>query len=91
MIYNNHCTFPTEYLEQLTEDGLESLPEMIRLLVNQAMQIERNKHLNTKPYEHSDAFSSSVILDRTCLISIRLLSGSIEIQKLNRLTQSLRC
>ena len=61
MIYKDDCTLPEgyasrpkEYLEQLTEDGLESLPEMIRLLVNQAMQIERDKHLNAKPYERSD-------------------------------------
>jgi transposase-like protein len=61
MIYKDDCTFaqghasrPKEYLEELTEDGLESLPEMIRLLVNQAMQIERDKHLNAKPYERSD-------------------------------------
>jgi len=54
MIYNNDCTLPKEYLEQLTAEGLESLPEMIRLLVNQAMQIERDKHLNAKPYERSD-------------------------------------
>ena len=54
MIYNNDCTLPKEYLEQLTAEGLESLPEMIRLLVNQAMQIERDKHLNVKPYERSE-------------------------------------
>ena len=54
MIYENDCTLPKEYLEQLTAEGLESLPEMIRLLVNQAMQIERDKHLNAKPYERSN-------------------------------------
>lgn len=54
MIYNTDCTLTKEYLEQLTQDGLESLPEMIRLLVNQAMQIERDKHLNAKPYERCD-------------------------------------
>jgi putative transposase len=54
MIYENDCTLPKEYLEQLTAEGLESLPEMIRLLVNQAMQIERDKHLNAKPYERSE-------------------------------------
>ena len=54
MIYKDDCTLSKEYLEQLTEDGLESLPEMIRLLVNQAMQIERDKHLNVKPYERSE-------------------------------------
>lgn len=54
MIYNNDCTLPKEYLEQLTTEGLEGLPEMIRILVNEAMQIEREKHLNAKPYERSD-------------------------------------
>ena len=55
MIYKNDCTLSKEYLEQLTEEGLESLPEMIRTLVNQAMQIERDMHLNAKPYERSEA------------------------------------
>jgi putative transposase len=55
MIYKEDCTLPKEYLEQLTWEGLESLPEMIQLLMNQAMQIEREKHLNAKPYERSDA------------------------------------
>ena len=41
MIYKDDCTLPKEYLEQQTAEGLESLPKMIRLLVNQAMQIER--------------------------------------------------
>ena len=54
MIYKDDCTLPKEYLEQLTTEGLESLPEMIRVLVNEAMQIEREKHLNAKPYERSD-------------------------------------
>ena len=54
MIYKNDCTLPKEYLEQLTTKGLESLPEMIRVLVNEAMQIEREKHLNANPYERSD-------------------------------------
>ena len=54
MIYNNDCTLPKEYLEQLTTEGLESLPEMIRILVNEAMQIERSRYMNAKPYQRSD-------------------------------------
>jgi len=54
MIYNNDCTLPKEYLEQLTAEGLEGLTDMLRVLVNEAMQIEREKHLNAKPYERSD-------------------------------------
>lgn len=53
MIYKNDCTLPTAYLNQLTEQGLEGLPDMIRLLVNEAMQIERENFLQAKPYERS--------------------------------------
>ena len=54
MIYKNDCTLTTEYLGQLTEQGLEGLPDMIRILVNQAMQIERENYLQAKPYERSE-------------------------------------
>jgi len=54
MIYKNDCTLPTKYLEQLTEQGLEGLPDMIRVLVNQAMQVERENYLQAKHYERSE-------------------------------------
>ncbi len=54
MIYKSDCTLPKEYLEQLTSNGLDGLADMIRLLINQAMQVERDKYLNAKPYERSD-------------------------------------
>jgi transposase-like protein len=54
MIYKNDCTLPKEYLEQLTTEGLESLSEMIRVLMNEAMQIERSRYMNAKPYQRSD-------------------------------------
>jgi len=44
MIYNNDCTLPKEYLEQMATEGLESLPEMIRVLMNdQAMPMAINR------------------------------------------------
>lgn len=54
MIYKDDCTLPTEYLKQLTEQGLGGLPDMIRVMVNQAMQIERENYLQAKPYERSE-------------------------------------
>ena len=54
MIYKNDCTLPTEYLEQLAEQGLEGLPDLVRVLVNQAMQIERENYLHAKPYERTE-------------------------------------
>jgi putative transposase len=53
MIYKDDCTLPKEYLKQLTEQGLEGLPDLIRLLLNEAMQIERENFLQAKPYERS--------------------------------------
>lgn len=53
MIYNNDCTLPKKYLEQLTEQGLEGLPALVQTLVNQAMQIERENYLRAKPYERT--------------------------------------
>ena len=55
MIYKNDCTLTREYLEQLTEQGLEGLPDLVRTLVNEAMQIERENYLGAKPFERSDA------------------------------------
>lgn len=54
MIYEEDCTLPEKYVEQLSEDGMEALPEMIRVLINQAMQIERSKHVHAEPYEHRE-------------------------------------
>jgi len=54
MIYENDCTLPTEYLEQLTEQGLDGLPNLIRVMVNEAMRIERENYLGAKPYERCE-------------------------------------
>jgi len=54
MIYKNDCTLPKEYLEGLTGQGLEGLPNLIRVIVNEAMQIERVNYLQAKPYQRSE-------------------------------------
>ncbi len=53
MIYKSDCTLPNEYLEQLTKQGLEGLPDLIRVMVNEAMRIERENYLGAKPYERT--------------------------------------
>lgn len=53
MIYDTNCTLSKEYLEQLAEQGFEGLPDLIRVLINEAMQIERENYLNARPYERS--------------------------------------
>lgn len=53
MTYQDHFTLPTELLEQLVTEGFDALPELIRVLLNTAMQIERQQHLGAGPYERS--------------------------------------
>jgi putative transposase len=54
MIYEEDCTLPKEYLEQLMRQGLEGLPELVREIVNEAMRIERENFLQARPYERSE-------------------------------------
>ena len=50
MIYKNNCTLPSEYLEELAKQGLEGLPDLVRILVNEAMRIKRENFLRAKSY-----------------------------------------
>ena len=54
MIYGENCTLPKEYLEQLMRQGLEGLPDLVREIVNEAMQIERGNYQQANPYERSE-------------------------------------
>jgi len=53
MTYHEDFTVPAELLEQVSTQGLEVLPELIRLIVNAAMQAERTEHLNAAPYQRT--------------------------------------
>ena len=53
MTYQDDFTVPTELLDQIAQQGLDYLPELIRTLVNNAMQLERQKHLGPAPYERT--------------------------------------
>jgi len=53
MTYNDDCTLPAALLEQISSEGFEALPELIRIVINAAMQAERQKHLRAEPFEHS--------------------------------------
>jgi transposase-like protein len=53
MTYAEQCTLPDEWLAQIANEGLDCLPELIRVIINAAMQIERQQHLGVGPYERS--------------------------------------
>jgi putative transposase len=53
MTYQGDFTLPDELLEQITAQGFEFLPELIRILLNVAMKAERQQYLGAAPYQHS--------------------------------------
>lgn len=53
MTYEFDCTLPSEFLEPIIEHGLDVLPAMIEMLINVAMQIERQRHLGAELYERT--------------------------------------
>jgi len=53
MTYQTNCTLPEELLEQIAVGGLEAVPEPIRILINEAMKLEREQHLEASPYERT--------------------------------------
>jgi len=50
MTHQNNYTFA----EELTEKGLEAVPELMRILINNAMQVERSKYLQADEYERTE-------------------------------------
>jgi len=54
MTYREDFTLPAEMMEQVQTQGLEILPELIRIVINAAMQAERSEHLQAAPYQHSE-------------------------------------
>jgi transposase-like protein len=53
MTYREDFTLPAELLEQVQEQGLDVLPELIRVIINTAMLAERAGHLNAEHYQHT--------------------------------------
>ena len=45
MTYQTDCTLPESLLEQIAEQGLNILPELVRIVINTAMQAEREAYL----------------------------------------------
>ena len=54
MTYRQDFTVPAEIMEQVQEQGLDILPELIRIVVKAAMQAERSEHLQAGPYQHTE-------------------------------------
>jgi putative transposase len=53
MTYQTDHTIPEALLELIASQGLDAVSEMIRIVVNTAMQVEREKHLGAGRYARS--------------------------------------
>lgn len=79
MTYQDHFTLPIELLEQVAEQGLDFLPELIRIVINTAMQMERQRHLGVSPYErstnrqgHANGFKPKTVSTRIAPITFEI-------------------
>jgi putative transposase len=54
MTYQPDFTLPAELLEQVAAQGLDFIPELVRILVNAAMRAERENYLGAEPYQRSN-------------------------------------
>lgn len=54
MTYPPDFTLPAELLEQIAAQGLDFIPELVRVLVNAAMRAERENYLGAEPYQRTN-------------------------------------
>jgi putative transposase len=71
MTYRGDFTLPADLLEQIADQGFEALPELIRIVVNAAMEAERQQHLKAEPYQrtpereaHANGFKPKTVQTR---------------------------
>ena len=54
MTYRENFTLPEELLAQVSQRGFDILPELIQVIINAAMQAERQQYLKAEPYQHTE-------------------------------------
>ena len=50
MTHQNNYNLSSELVEQ----GLEAVPELLRVLINNVMQVERSRHIQARDYERTE-------------------------------------
>jgi putative transposase len=54
MTHQNDYTLTAGLIEEYLANGLDGIPELLRIVLNHAMQMEREKHLQAGEYERSE-------------------------------------
>ncbi len=60
MTYEKDYTISEELMEEVCEQGLDALPELMRIVQNAAMYIERQKHIKVR--QDGQVRNSAVLL-----------------------------
>jgi putative transposase len=71
MTYQSDFTLPPELLEQIAHQGFDFIPELIRIVVNEAMEFQRQQFLGAAPYQrtaerqgHANGFKPKTVKTR---------------------------
>jgi len=54
MTHQENYNLSSSTVEELTENGLEAIPELVRVILNSVMQAERSQYLQAKAYERTE-------------------------------------
>jgi transposase-like protein len=54
MTYREDFTLPAELMGRVSKQGFDILPELIQVIINAAMQAERQQYLKAEPYQHTE-------------------------------------
>ena len=54
MTHPNNYNLSTETIEEFAKNGLEAVPELMRVLINNVMQVERSKYIQAGDYERTE-------------------------------------
>lgn len=54
MTHQENYNLSTSTVEEMTRNGLEALPELVRVILNSVMQAERSKYLQADAYERTE-------------------------------------
>lgn len=100
MTYHDDSTLSAPLLEQLTAQGLDALPDLFRVLLNAAMQIERQNHLGAALHErtegrtgHANGYKDKTLATRLGQITVavpQVREGGFYPQSLEKGTRSER-
>ena len=53
MTYQDDFTLPNEFLDLIAANGFNAITELIRIVINAAMQAERQRYLRAVPYQRT--------------------------------------